>query len=122
MPTPTIILRSMNSRPHLRDQVNALGRRVGYELRHPDALLRREIKVHVRRAIAFELSEHLPGRVSQNLYGIFLSENTGSDRNNFGLRSLFRIAPAFLRGISSPKKQKNKKNLPPSPCSIPLCT
>lgn len=52
---------------HLGDQVDALGRGMGYQLRYPDALLRREIKVHVGGAVPLELSEHLSGRISQYL-------------------------------------------------------
>lgn len=52
---------------YLCDQVDALSRRVGYELRHPNALLRREVEVHMRRPVPFKLSQHFSGRVSQHL-------------------------------------------------------
>lgn len=43
---------------HLRDKVDAFGRGVGYELRHPDALLCGEVEVYVVSPVPLELSEH----------------------------------------------------------------
>lgn len=54
----------MHGESRLGNQVDALGGGMGYQLRHPDALLRREIEVHVSGAVPLELSQHLAGRVS----------------------------------------------------------
>lgn len=52
---------------YLSDQVDALRRCMGDELRDPYSLLRCEVEVHVRSSIPLELTQHLLRGVSKDL-------------------------------------------------------